>query len=472
MQLSTTYLNRWVELFEGVYGSETHKQIQAVSRLYNRHAGPVTSTRVERPELLDPGFYCAACNHSPIDLLIPDLTVRPDAAQAMGIPGGGKGHAQYQAFLGALGELSERLVSVFHFPAIVDQLEFGSWTELRDRGLNSLNPARLPLFAPEQYEQKDFPFVPFREDTPLRWIRGTYLLSGEDVFVPAQLYLLYYKRAAGEPLIGYPTSGGLAFHPERQRAILHALYEFIERDAINVRWYCRLAPPQVKIDLSAFVHAQWHLRHTRISTPSLNNFQLYANTLDVPIPIFTVVTYDNSKKQGAFLGAGGAWSHRDRALAQALFELGQTRAVLNAYKPGPNPIRADSNIKEMTEFLHGAIYFGFKENRSLLDWYSSGESVDWDDIESLPFENTSTEYMAALQMVERTGLNPIVLDFSATGWGGASVLRVIVPELTGACVAAHPYLGHPRYNELPCRMGLAARPLRFCDLNRDPIPFP
>ena len=52
------------------------------------------------------------------------------------------------------------------------------------------------------------------------------------------------------------------------------------------------------------------------------------------------------------------------------------------------------------------------------------------------------------------------------------LVRVIVPEMTLASVPANPYLGHPRYYELPRRLGLSDNDLTFADLNPDPIPFP
>jgi ribosomal protein S12 methylthiotransferase accessory factor len=287
MRLLTTYLNGRTEMVEAVYGSEVHEQLEAVSRLYNRHVGPITSLHLERPGLLDPAFYCGSCNHSPIDYLIPDLTVRPGDAHRMSIPGGGKGPGLQQPVVGALGELAERLLTILHFQAVVDDLECGTWKEMIRRGHKALGPNDLPLFAPEQYSRNGFRFVPFLWDTPLRWIRATELLSGDEVLLPAQLVLLYYKRAAGEAMIGYPTSGGLAFHPDRRHAVLHGLYEYIERDAINVSWYCRLAPRRVDLDLQDFLIRQWRLRQTRISTASLERIEIYLNTLDVPIPVFT-----------------------------------------------------------------------------------------------------------------------------------------------------------------------------------------
>ena len=101
----------------------------------------------------------------------------------------------------------------------------------------------------------NFKFRPFLHDTRICWHPATDLLTGRPIWVPAQLATLYYKYRAGEPSIGYPTSGGLGFAATRRGAILHGLYEFMERDAINVRWFCRLPPPRVRIDIAATLGA-------------------------------------------------------------------------------------------------------------------------------------------------------------------------------------------------------------------------
>jgi ribosomal protein S12 methylthiotransferase accessory factor len=472
MRLSHTYLNERIEMFDGVYDSERERQLRTLSRLYNRHLGPITQVHLERPDLLDPAMYCGSCNHLPMSAVIPDLTVRPSAGDTMSIPGGGKGAGIQQPLLGAMGELAERLFAILHFQAIVDEVEFGSWQEMCKRGHRALGPDELHLFADEQYQRPGFGFVPFRAETPLRWIRASFLVTGEPVWIPAQLVLLYYKRAVGEVMIGYPTSGGLGFHTNPRRAMLHALYEYIERDAVNVRWYCRLAPTRVKFDLRQFLASQWHLRHTRIITPSLDGIEVFLNTLDVPLPIFTVTTRDHARSERMFLGGGGAWSNRDRALGQALFELGQTRAVLNSYKPGFKHIRPDSDITEMTDFLDGAVYFGYPENLPRLSWYTSGPEMEWDDVPSMNFADEDAEYAWVVEWLRTSGLNPIVIDMNNDCWPGASVVRTIVPELTPACVAAHAYLGHPRYYQLPLQLGASDHRLAFAELNPDPIPFP
>lgn len=472
MRLTQTFLNERIEMLDGVFDAGRGRQLQALGRLYNRHLGPITAVHLERPDLGDPAFYCGSCNHLPMAAVMPDLTIRPSAGDSMAIPGGGKGVGLAQPLLGAMGELAERLLAVLHYQAVVDDLETGTWREVTRRGHCALGPDELPLFAPEQYAQRGFSFVPFGPDTPVRWVRARRLLTGEPVLIPAQLVLLYYKRAAAEAPIGYPTSGGLAFHTDERRAVLHALYEYIERDAINVSWYGRLPPRPVAVDLPRFLSGPGPLRQMRLLTPALDQLDVFLNTLDIPLPVFTVVARDATRPERQFLGGGGAWADRDRALVQALFELGQTRSVLHAYKPGVRPIMADSPTSSMREFLDGAIFFGYPENLPRLAWYTSGEGIAWDEVPSHVFETEAAEYAGMLALLRAAGLNPVVIDMGGAAWPGISVVRVIVPELTAACVAAHPYLGHPRYSLLPYQLGAADQPLSFAELNPDPVPFP
>jgi len=474
MNVTLTYLNGRVEAWDDIHNLAVRQQTSALHRLYNHFLGPVTSIRWHRPEWSDLSMYGCSCAHTSVRDLIPDLTVRAGPDEGLVIPGGGKGVNIQRSLLGALGELAERLLGVLHFGAVLEKLPIASYSELVHQGRTALGPDRLPLFSAEQYAQPEFPYVPFTADTPLRWIEGTELLSGESVLVPAQLVLMYYMRHPQELLIGYPTSGGLAFHTDREQAILHAIYEVIERDAINVSWYSRITPAKVDVDIKEFLAREHNLSQSRLSTPDIPEIGVWLNTLDLPVPIFTVIAIDRSRSQRAFLGGGGSGSKREIALAQALFELGQGRIALRGYLPtGMKNIRPETNISELTDFFDSAIYYGFSQNLPKLDWYIFGtRSVRWEDVPSLHYEDASKEYAVTLELVRAAALNPIVLDFGSACWAGTVLIKVLIPELTQASVPSHPYLGHPRFYR--------ARKLSFGedellsseDLNTDPMPFP
>jgi len=473
MRLSRHSLVRPMELADAVLEAAPGAG-QRLSRLYNRRLGPITALRLHRPAPNDFSMYTASCEHSLMSALISDATVRAPALDSMLIPGGGKGKGLGQPVLSALGEGTERLLAVLHFTACVDGLPFATHDMLEKADARALGPDDLPLFAPEQHRRPGFRFQPFRRDTPLRWHPAFDLLSGRPVWVPAQLALLYYKLRPGEATIGYPTSGGLGFAHTRRAAILHGLYEFMERDAINLRWFCRLAPPRVELDLEEVAARLWPDWDWRLSTDGFRAVDVQLATIDHPIPILTMTARHAFASERAFLGAGGAGGSRDRALAQALFELAQTRSVLNAYRPKRwKVIGADSKPVEMTDFLDGTVYFGFRANLPRLDWYACGETrIDWDEVPDLGCRGEDAEYEAMLAWLRSAGLNPVVIDLGGACPPGCHLVRVIVPEMTLASVPANPYLGHRRYYQLPRRLGLADRDLVFAELNPDPIPFP
>ena len=472
MRLETQWINRTIPMVDHTFGAERLAQYRAVTRLYNRSLGPVTRVNVLRPEVNDLPLFTSSCQHSAIGELLVDLTIKHAIADAVIVPGGGKGVDAQAAFIGGLGEISERLLGVLHFAAIEPQLVLSSFNDMVRQGRQALGPDDVPLFSPEQYARPGFPYVPFTVDTPLRWIDGVDLLSGDVVAVPAQMVLLYYKHHPEEARIAYPTTGGLAFHSDQALALLHGIFEVIERDAINTHWYGQVPPRRVEVDLERLgeeVAAGWPRRW---STANIPEVEVYLNDTDLPVPVFTAFAIDRSRSRRALLGGGGAHTSRQRALSQAVFELGQTRTSLKYYQPvGFKEIRANSSVTEMTDFFDTAMYYGFSENLPLLDWYrNTGDVVAWDDVvdnSGLGIEDTQRLVMSWL---DARGMTPIAFEFTGAAWPGVFVTKVFIPQLTQACLPSHPYLGHPRFYRLPFSGPLLER--TFASLNTNPVPFP
>jgi ribosomal protein S12 methylthiotransferase accessory factor len=472
MRLESTYLNQRVEVFDAIFDEEQAEELRAVSRLYNRQLGPVEALKLHRPEIVDLPLYSSSCRHSPVASLMKDIEARPASGQSPLVPAGGKGATSGQAIAGALGEAAERLLSMLHYQHAQPELVLATFDELQQQGVAAIDPSALSPFAPQQYEQPRFRWRPFTRQTPVRWIAGQRLLTGERVMTPAQFVFLWYEHARGETPIGYPTTGGLAFHTDRRRAILHGLYEVVERDAINVSWMCRIPPSRVEIDTSTFLRDHCGLER-RMSSAFVSNVSVFLNSLDVPIPVFTVIAFDDARDALTMLAGGGAWSTKERALTQALFEAGQCRSVLKTLEhEADRKIQPGSASDAMSDFLDGTVFYGYRDNRPLLEWYMSGPLVSWTDVPSFHFEGLDEEWDAVRQWLSRDRLDPIVVDLGSACSPGSYVVKVIVPELTAAWVPAEPMLGHPRYYEMARKLGLADTGLRFEQLNDRPLPFP
>jgi ribosomal protein S12 methylthiotransferase accessory factor len=471
--LTATYLNEAIELLEGEYGDDRRRQLESLSRVYNPRLGPLTTVSLHRPELLELSMYGATSRHAPIGGLVPDARRRGVDGGGIVIPCGGKGATMQQALLGTFGEAAERLLAVLHSTVAYDDVVYGTHEQLVREKRRAIGPEELPLFAPEQYELPDFPFAPFEPDAWLAWVEGTELGEDEPVLVPAQLALFYWSRHPRERRIGYATSGGLAFHTDRRLSILHGLYEVIERDAANLRWYCRLPPPRVDVDLEALLAEQPELPVMRLATPALGALSVLLNTVDVQIPVFVVTAVAEERRDRAFLAGGGAWSRRTRALTQALFEIGQMQTGYRLFPHDWDHIRPESDRSQLTDFFHAPVYYGHPETLGLTRWYTDGgERMSWDAVPSLEVPDVDAEYDAIVGDLRAAGIRPIALDFGSACWPGGALTKVFVPQLTQAHIPSHPFLGHPRFREVPRRIGALDRDLTYDELLTYPLPFP
>jgi ribosomal protein S12 methylthiotransferase accessory factor len=395
MRLTTTYLNERVELLDAVYGEERAAELAAVARIYNRTIGPVTAVNLVRPELCDLSMYSAYCRHVPFERLLRDLRAKSGPYAGI-VPGGGKGVSMLRPAIGALGEMTERLLAMLQFGDLQESVRYATYADLERAGQRALGPGEVPLFADQQLAAPGFEYAPFEEDTWLGWIQGSELLTGEPVWVPAQLVLMYYKPHPAERPIGYATTAGLAFQTSRRRAILHGLFEVVERDALNIRWYSRLPPARVEVDLGEVMASGFGVTRSRMSTPHLE-VQVFELTIDSPIPVLAAIGIDRSRAERAFLGGTGASAKRKDALGQALFELGQCQTGFHFEDPfGRSPIYEDTDLADVVEFFDAPLFYGYARNISRTYWFTASQRrVSW--------EGLTTSDLAEDAVYERMG---------------------------------------------------------------------
>ena len=149
--------------------------------------------------------------------------------------GSGAHESALRARAAAIGEAIERYSAMF---VPFDELRL---TTARELGDAAVDPSRFALFHPLQHAQRGFPFVPFTEDTRTEFVQGVSLADGAPAYLPAQL--VYLRQPGASRPIGYSTSSGLACAPTLGEAILAALLELVERDAVMLAWKCRLSLP-------------------------------------------------------------------------------------------------------------------------------------------------------------------------------------------------------------------------------------
>jgi len=120
----------------------------------------------------------------------------------------------------------------------IPELTYASYAELK----RPVKPQEILQFHPEQYKQKDFPFVQFDGSQKYGWTKA-YDSNGAEYDVLADhVYFPYYPET---PYYCYANSSGCAAHPNQQTAIETGTLELIERDAFMIAYLSRLDLPLV-----------------------------------------------------------------------------------------------------------------------------------------------------------------------------------------------------------------------------------
>ena len=159
-----------------------------------------------------------------------------------------------------------------------------------------MSPAAFALFSAAQYAEAGFPYSPFTDGTRINWTWGYSLLSRRRVLVPAAfVYRPYWPGGHEARLADLPTTG-LACGRSMAEATLHGLYEAIERDAIVITWFNRLAVPRVDADGPRWISSA----ATSAPEPTLS---IHDITTDLEIPVRLAMAMDRAE---GTVGVGAA----------------------------------------------------------------------------------------------------------------------------------------------------------------------
>lgn len=368
------------------------------------------------------------------------------------------------ALLSTVGEAAERAVGalVGCSPYLPSPRIIGSYSNMLADGLPAMNPESFQMFSDAQYEQPGFLYSRFTKDTIVQWVQARRLISGEDVFVPAQLVDMVHIYDPNEEIVGYPVSGGLSCHTSTTAATYHGLTEVIERDAINISWYTDAPPRRVRIDDA--VRNVLGLFTDRLLLDHSRSAILFHPSDVCTVPTISAVGIQSWLARRRYCAGGGADLLAKSALKKAAAEFGQTRATLSQSIVAPASAVGISvkemfdwslgrPIAEMTLFFQAIGYYGLADNERDLLPYLSGPEIDFDEIldgtSSLDEASSADERLEVLlDELEAKGIDPIVLDYSHPDWAHLSIVKVFVPELTTPFLQSRPMLGHPRLRTL------------------------
>ena len=377
--------------------------------------------------------------HSSVLLPLP----RPGARDpAPPLSAGGKGNTREQAMSRCLMEAIERYSCVF----VGDE----PLLHARVDEIDAISPPEILLFSNEQFAARDawnqapgtMHGVPVQFDPrqQIAWVAAESLIAGSRRYVPTGCVYLWYNFP-GEPMYNFADTNGCAAAPTRSEAILRALLEIIERDAVAIWWYNRI--PRPGVDLAGWddpeIDASLDLFHSQNRTLSLLDI-----SHDLGIPVYAAVS-ENANGGEIYYGCAADTSAH-AAIKRAIAELIQF--WFWDQQTGP-PVDRDLWLARSSRGDHPHM------RAHGLAMVPQSHNLQLDE-----------QLSRCTAGLHSAGLEAFAVDLTRPEIG-IPVVRVVAPGLQHY----GPRFGGKRLYEVPVKLGWLDRPLIASQMNPDVVVF-
>ncbi len=200
---------------------------------------------------------------------------RPDASFV--VTGCGTGFTEEEALVPAIAEGLERYSSSRF---LQEQFLVATANEL---GADAIDLSSLPVCSTRELSDLSCPLMKPERGKPLRWVRAVRLRDGKCVYIPSVLVYLHISYNLPAERICFPISTGCAAHSTLEQAVLSALLEVIERDAISILWLQKLPFPRVIIDID-HPKLRHHLNSYELASSGIQ-YHFFDASTDLGIPV-------------------------------------------------------------------------------------------------------------------------------------------------------------------------------------------
>lgn len=326
-----------------------------------------------------------------------------------------------------------------------------------------LEPERFPRCSAAEYTHPRCPVGPPDPDSPIRWVSGTELASGEPIWVPATMSCYWLRDLVAAERFVPRISTGYAVHTDPAEAVLNGIFEVLERDAVVLLWQQMLPLPLVGPEVGSPLLdtlTNWAGRH--FIRP-----YLFDATTDLGVPtVYCVLVAEHSALLRTVVSAGVART-LTQAAERALLETIVVRDVLrtgNTAAPG--------SIDEVVAHGDGTGFMADAERSAAFDFLLCGaERRPRVRRAGLPADARSA--LATLAELFRQRDMPVaIVDRTPDELAGVGLtaVSVSIPDLipvSGSPLAQ--FRAQPRLYEAPARMGFRTHGEK--ELNPWPQPF-
>ena len=322
---------------------------------------------------------------------------------AMGVPKyyNGKGVTREQAEASAVMESIERYSAE---PREDDEIVFGTYEQACDV-MATIPPADmiLPIWALDHLQGAE-----------IAWTEGWDILRGERVWVPACAVFYPYIPDTDLQLFKYHTNG-LASGNNMEEAVLHAIFELVERDAWSIAEYRNLPVPDVIADpdsLPGKLIVKFAEHGVEVHLKDL--------TCDTGIPTIGAAADDVATKDPEMLTIG-VGTHLDPEIAavRAITEVAQSRAT---HRDGK---------KINAQLQRATVQMGYERVKELNRlWFGEGRgSVNLSDIPDGSTDDVLDDIEVVLGRLVDAGFDRVVAVDLTRPELEVPVVRMVIPGM-------------------------------------------
>lgn len=255
------------------------------------------------------------------------------------------------------------------------------------------------------------------KDMDLEWGKMMDIVSEEEFDVP--INLIYHPYVPVNKNVGAFVKGntnGLASGNVLEEAVLHGIFEVIERDAWSIFEITK--KNRKEIDLNTIENEDINNILNKFKKESVD-ITLLDITADVEVPTIAAAGDDTLLKDAALLTLGvGTHLNPEIAVLRALTEVAQSRAT-QIHGTREDTARAD--------FMRKAGYERMKKINS--HYFSSNENtIGLNEIKNNSTESIKKDIDTCIEKLDAVGLDKILFKDLTRNELGVNVVRVIIPN--------------------------------------------
>ncbi len=342
-------------------------------------------------------------------------SIRPTAQSGGVSVYAGKGATVEQARASAMMEGFERY-SAEKQDIDQEKISISAYNEIKNDSV--LNPRDLLL--PKSFENQNI------EMQKLEWIEAEEIISESPILVPANAVFHPYipnreiKPSAMAMFKG--NTNGLASGNVIEEAVLHGIFEVVERDAWSIFELTKRNKKQIDLDT---IENETVNELVEKFTEQGIKIKLMDITADLKIPTIVASADDTVLKDAALLTLGvGTHLNPEIAAIRALSEVAQSRAT-QIHGTREDTVRAD--------FMRKAGYENMK--RTNKDYFvEEDEKINLSDIENKITGSIKRDIEVSIEEVQKAGLDKVIYYDLTREEIGVNVARVIIPKAELYCL--------------------------------------